>query len=179
MALLFCGPLVEAIEDPTPLKPPDTSSPQATAKVFRDNLNRAYQKSLVNGYKRPDVEAYLDRAAACFDLSQIAPNVVQDVGVETALLLKEVLDRIELPPMEEVPDRATVDSEGLTRWTVPDTAITIVKVENGPRQGEFLFSTDTVARVREFYDNVVHLPYKSGSSVGAYEDYIFGPGPMI
>ncbi len=179
LALLFCGPLVEAIEDPTPLKPPDTSSPRATTKVFRDNINRAYQKSLVSGYKRPDVDVHLDRAAACIDLSKVAPNVVQDVGVETALLLKEIFDRIELPPFEEVPDKATVDSEGLTRWTIPNTAITIVKVEEGPRQGEFLFSADTVARVREYYDNVAHLPYKSGASVGAYEDYIFGPGPMI
>ncbi len=179
LALLFCGQSVQAITDPYPLKPPDTSSPQATAKVFRDNMNRAYQKHLVSGYKDPEVEVYLDRAAACLDLSGIAPNLVQDVGVETALLLKEIFDRIELPPLEEVPDKETVDSEGLSRWTVPNTDITIVKVKEGPRQGEFLFSTGTVARVREYYDNVVHLPYKSGASVGAYEDYIYGPGPLI
>ena len=26
--------------------------------------------------------------------------------------------------------------------------------------------------MREFYDRIVHLPYKPGTSVGAYEDYI-------
>jgi MscS family membrane protein len=140
---------------------------------------RAYQLSLAQGYKNPSVDTYLDRAALCLDLSGIAPNVVQDVGVETALLLKEIFDRIELPPFEEIPDDKAVDSEGLTRWTVPLTAITIVQIEEGPRKGEFLFSSGTVARVREFYDRVAHLPYKPGTSVGGYEDYVFGPGPMI
>ena len=148
-------------------------------KVFLHSMNLAYQKSLVKGYKRKEVYIHLDRAAQCLDLSEIAPNVVEDVGDETALLLKEVFDRIELPPEEKIPGKEVVDFEGLTHWTVPHTAIAIVKVEKGPRKGEFLFSTGTVARMREFYDKIEHLPYKSGASVDAYEDYIFGPGEMI
>ena len=180
LVLLFCGQMTQAVTDePYPLMPPDTSSPRATVRVFRDNMFRAYQLSLAHGYKNATVDAYLDRAALCLDLSEIAPNVVQDVGVEAALLLKEVFDRIELPPVEEIPDKKAVDSEGLIRWTVPQTSIAIVKIEKGPRKGEFLFSSSTVARVREFYGRVDHLPYKPGASVDAYEDYIFGPGPMI
>ena len=177
--LLFIGQTAQAITEPYPLMPPDTSSPRATVKVFRDNMLRAYQLSLVHGYKNEAVHVYLDRAALCLDLSEIAPSVVQDVGVETALLLKEVVDRIELPSIEEIPDKKAVDTEGLTRWTVPQTAIAIVKIEKGPRKDEFLFSSGTVARVREFYGRVDHLPYRPGASVDAYEDYIFGPGPMI
>ena len=179
LVILFLGPTAGAITDPTPLKPPDTSSPRATAKVFVDNINRAYRKSLNLGYKDKEVRVYMDRAAKCLDLSNIAPTVVEDVGTEAALLLKEVFDRIELPPFEEIPDREAVASQGQTQWTVPNTAITIVAIEKGPRQGEFLFSAGTVARVREYYDLINDLPYKSGSSVGAYEDYIYGPGPMI
>jgi MscS family membrane protein len=159
--------------------PPDTSNPRATMKVFLDNMNRAYRLSLAKGYKSEDVDAYLDRAALCLDLSEIAPNVVQDVGVETALLLKEIFDRIELPPDVDIPGKRMSDLEGLIRWTVPQTAIAIVKIVKGPRTGEYLFGSGTVARVREFYDRVDHLPYKPGASVGAYEDYVFGPGPMI
>ena len=131
------------------------------------------------GYKNEDVSVYLRRAVECLDLSGIAPNVVQDVGDEAALLLKEIFDRIELPPIEEIPDKSAVAYRGLTQWTVPNTAIAIVKIEKGPRQGDFLFSRDTVARVREYYNRVDQLPYKSGSSVDAYEDYIFGPGSLI
>ena len=178
LVLLFCWQSAGAMTDPYPLKPPDTSSPRATMKTFMENMNRVYQRHLVKDYSEA-IRVYMRRAAGCFDLSKIAPGVVQDVGLETALLLKEVFDRIELPPFEKIPDQSAVRSEGLTQWTVPNTEITIVKIEKGPHQGKFLFSTDTVARVRESYDQVEHLPYKPGASVGIYEDYIFGPGPMI
>ena len=180
LTLLFCVQTAQGkTDEPYPLKPPDTSNPRATMEVFLANMNRAYQLSLVEGYKRDDVYVYLNRAARCLDLSEIAPNVVQDVGDETALLLKEVFDRIEMPPEEEIPGKRMSNLEGLTRWTVPQTSIAIVKIEKGPRKGEFLFSSGTVARVREFYDQVDHLPYKPGASVDAYEDYVFGPGPLI
>ena len=179
LMLFFCDLTVMAVTEPYPLMPPDTSSPRATMRVFIDNMNRAYQISLAKGYKKEAVYVYLNRAALCLDLSEIAPSLVQDVGVETALLLKEVFDRIETPPLEEIPDRNSVASDGLSSWTVPQTTIAILKIEKGPHQGEFLFSADTVARVREFYDRVDNLPYKPGASVGAYEDYVFGPGPMI
>ena len=179
LLLPLFGQTAKAITNPYPLKPPDTSSPRATIKVFADYMDRAYQNSLVKGYRDEAVTNLLNRAAECLDLSEIAPNVVQDVGVETALLLKEVFDRIELPPYKNIPSKETAGFNKLTRWTVPNTAINIVKVEKGPRKGEFLFSAHTVARMREFYDRVHYLPYKPGASVGAYEDYIFSPGPMI
>ena len=180
LALLFYLQTAQAnTDEPYPLKPPDTSSPRATMKVFLENMNQAYQSSLVKGYKREDVLAYLNRAALCLDLSEIAPNVVQDVGVETALLLKEVFDRIEIPPNAEIPGKRSTELERQVRWTVPQTSIAIVKIEKGPRTGEYLFGSGTVARVRAFYDRVDHLPYKPGASVGAYEDYVFGPGPLI
>ncbi len=178
LTLLFFGQTSNAITEQYPLKPPDTSSPRATMKTFMDNMNRVYQQHLAKDYSE-SIRVYLRRAVGCFDLSQIAPNVVKDVGLETALLLKEVFDRIELPPYEKMPDQTAVHSEGLTQWTVPNTEITIVKVEKGPHQGEFLFRSDTVERLREFYDRVEHLPYRPGASVDIYEDYIFWPGPMI
>ena len=173
------GQTAEAATNPFPLKPPDTSSPRATIKVFKDYMRRAYQKSLVKGYQDEAVINLLNRAVECLDLSEIAPNVVQDVGFETALLLKEIFDRIDLPAPKDIPGKETAGFSKLTRWTVPNTAINIVRIEKGPRKGEFLFSAGTVARMREFYTRVDHLPYKPGASVGAYEDYIFGPGPMI
>ena len=179
LALLIFDQDAKAYTDPYPLRPPDTSSPRSTMKAFIDSTGLAYKQSLVEGYHDGAVLVHLNRAAECFNLSKIAPNVIQDVRVETALLLKEIFDRIELPPYEKIPGKETAGFDGLSSWTVPNTAIRIVKVEKGPRKGEFLFSTGTVDRVRGFYDRVVHLPYKPGASVDAYEDYIFGPGPMI
>ena len=178
--ILFCGgQTVAAINEQFPLKPPDTSSPRSTMRVFMGTMNKAYQKQLTRGYSDEKVGELLDHAAECLDLSGIPPTTLQQVGEETALLLKEVLDRIEMPPYKEIPDKNASDFASLRDWTVPHTAITLVKIEEGPRKGEFLFSSNTVARVSEFYERVEHLPYKPGASVDAYDDYIFGPGSLI
>ena len=178
LTLLFFGQTSNAITDQYPLKPPDTSSPRATMKTFMDNMNRVYQRHLAKDYTEA-INVHLHRAVRCLDLSEIAPGVVQNAGPESALLLKEVFDRIELPPYDKIPANKEVEYEELIRWVVPHTAIAIVKIEKGPRQGEFLFSTSTVAKVREFYDRVEHLPYKPGASVDIYKDYIFRSGSMI
>lgn len=164
LVLLPFGLTANTTTEAYPLKPPDTSSPRATMKVFMEYMGRAYQTGLVKGPKDETAIALLNRAAECLDLSEIAPNIVQDVGIETALLLREIFDRIELPPDKEIPNIKSAGLDGLTSWTVPNTAIRIVMVEKGSRKGEFLFSTGSVDRMREFYDRIVHLPYKPGSS---------------
>ena len=73
--------------------------------------------------------------------------------------------RIELPDLEEIPgpevDRTKgEDAEPLVRWRVPRTEITLVRVEEGPRTGDYLFSADTVARALSFYQAVKDLPYR-------------------
>ena len=109
----------------------------------------------------------------------MAPSVLEDVGTESLLLLKEVLDRIEIPPFEKIPDRAAMEKKKFKKWQIPHTEITIALVEKGPRQGEYLFTADTVDKLKSFYERVEHLPYKPGSSVEIYNDYIMGSGWMI
>jgi MscS family membrane protein len=46
-----------------------------------------------------------------------------------------------------------------TRWVIPNTEIAFERMQSGPRRGEFLFSTDTVAHAGEFYERVRSLPY--------------------
>ena len=178
--IFFCGTqAVKAIDEQFPLKPPDTSSPRSTMRVFMETMHKAFQRQIIEGYSDEKVSKLIDHAAQCLDLSQIPPTAVENVADETALLLKEVLDRIPIPPYKAIPDKNEINFSGLRSWKVPNTDITIAKIEEGPRQGEFLFSTNTVAKISEFYERVEHLPYKSGASVDAYEDYIFGPGPLI
>ena len=76
--------------------------------------------------------------------------------------------------------RRCADKEkALTHWTIPNTRITIAKIEEGPRAGVFLFTAETVDRLREFYDGAKALPYKPGASVGLYEDYAHSPGWIV
>ena len=45
----------------------------------------------------------------CLDLSEFPIATRESTGIEKVMLLKEILDRIELPPPEDIPDLAAVE----------------------------------------------------------------------
>ena len=113
-----------------------------------------------------------DRFDDVLDLSQVPPAARGEIAVDTFVLLWEVMARLELPPPEEIPGAPTEKESGLmeeyqadagaevpTRWRLPGTEIIIARVEDGPREGAFLFSPETVAGLRSFYEKVRDLPY--------------------
>jgi len=162
-----------------PLAPADTVSPQNTYRYFIDQMNKAYNAHQHSSYKKADVEAYVIKATKCLDLSEVSLAERASTGSDTALILKEVLDRIPTPPYDQIPDAAEVERKKINTYVLPHTEIRIVRVADGPRKGEFLFSAGTVEHAREFYNRVQDLPYKPGASVGAYADYLSQPGSMI
>ncbi len=99
------------------------------------------------------------------------------------MALYEVLSRIALPPLDEIPAAAQLESrEGkvLPRWVIPDTEIALVRMQEGPRSGEFLFSADTVARAGEFYERVHALPYRRRiPQPDLYKIVVAGGGWMV
>ncbi len=162
-----------------PLAPANTDSPRTTLRSFIEAIDKAYQLYTSGQRKTKEIEYYSYRATRCLDLSKVAPSVLEDVGIESVLLLKEVLDRIGIPSFEEIPDSAAMKEKEFRKWVIPHTEITIALVEKGPRQGEFLFTAETVSRLKSFYERVEHMPYKPGSSVDVYDDYTMGSGWMI
>ena len=67
----------------------------------------------------------------------------------------------------------------LSQWTIPHTEITLVRLKEGLREGQWVFSSETDERVAEFYERVKHLPYKPGASEGLYDLFVSEPGWMI
>lgn len=182
--LAMLGADVAAQTRAHPLAPPDLSSPRATLTHFLAHMNRAYAR-----WKAEDVteEDRAERVAIAriakefFDLNDIAPSVRKNVGRETAVYMKEVLDRIELPPWDQIPDAQMIAAkqDGLDQWTIPETEITLVRLTEGLRKGQWVFSAETDERVPEFYRLAKHLPYKPGASEGLYELFVSEPGWMI
>jgi MscS family membrane protein len=111
------------------------------------------------------------RARSCLDLSDVAPVIKEKVGRESQLLLKEIFDRIELPPLESVPDAGEMAMGGLDQWRIPHTEIVVSRVKEENRSREFLFSHETIKRLPGFYEKVKLIPYKSGSREGVYSFY--------
>ncbi|NEO88402.1 MAG: mechanosensitive ion channel family protein [Spirulina sp. SIO3F2] len=179
-----------------PLAPPDRSSPQATLHSFIDNVNEgfaivdgAYQDYLAEPGLLPSATVraqaepgliIFDRATACLDTSEVPSRLERDVAISGTILLKEILDRIPLPPDSQIPDVEAVEHEpDLVRWTIPNTEIHLVKITDGPLAGEFLFSAATVARLKEFYEKVKTLPYRASETEGFYDLYIANPGQIL
>jgi MscS family membrane protein len=167
-----------------PLEPPDTSSPRATLQSFVASMKAASEAftSLMTIYREePGVyfsaeaqvhhgrlRTFFDRAALCLDLTEVSPTLSTRVGLESLLLLKEVLDRIDLPDPASVPDAQAVRDASLDQWRIPHTEIVIAKVTKGDRAGDFLFSPTTLRRLPEFYGKVQSRPYRPGSWEGLY-----------
>ena len=181
----ICGQASPARADRAhPLAPPDLSSPRATLKNFLALMDKAHghwKSASQTEQDRLERLAIAHVAHQFFDLSDIAPSVRRNVGRETAVYMKEVLDRIELPPWEQIPDADMVAAYpgGLTQWTIPQTEITLVRLKEGLREGQWVFSSETDERVADFYQRVKHLPYKPGASEGLYELFVSEPGWMI
>ncbi len=150
-----------------PLEPAITSSPQETLHTFLESETALWSLIRDEGFgqrSREGLQKVLEldaRAKRTLDLTGIAPEARAEVADDVTVLLYEVLLRIELPPIEAVPGDAEIQANPeLQRWTIPHTEITVHRVTEGPRQGEFLFTPETVARTREFHDRVEALPYR-------------------
>ncbi len=179
----MCG-TATAVDVRHPLESADTSSPRATLNTFLVTMHEAYVTTREQGrsyQSEAERTATRNRVFRCLDLRQLAPAVRTSLAKEAAVCLKEVIDRIELPPKAEWPDSETVAERGITRWTIPHTDISIVKIQEGPREGEFLFSSDTVDRATEFYEVVKTRAYidRETTTPGFYERFVSDPGWMI
>jgi len=158
------GALAEA--RPHPLEPLDTSSPRATLNSFLAEVDQVWRVYRDQYWHAPSHELttrinhIAARALRTLDLSQVAPSARIEVGYDSGTFLYETLSRIELPAPEDIPDAALfADAEGPAQWTIPHTDISIARVTEGPRKGEFLFSAASVERAREFYLKTRDLPY--------------------
>ncbi len=184
MALWGHASCVHADADPHPLAPPDLSSPRATLTNFLSLMNEAHSRWTPGSrseQQRTERNAIAQVAYQFFDLSDIAPAVRKNVGREGAVYMKEILDRVELPAWEQIPDAAAVEAapERLSQWTIPNTEITLVRIKEGLREGQWVFSSETDERVAEFYERVKHVAYKPGATEGLYDLFVSEPGWMI
>ncbi len=149
-----------------PLKPAVTSSPRETFHSFLTSQDAMWALVRDEGSGERSDEGFqklmkLDaRSKSTLDLSKVAPEAQRETANDATVFLYEVLTRLEVPPLEKIPGDAEIaDGFDLNQWTLPHTEITVHRVADGPREGEFLFSPETVERAEEFYERVKTLPY--------------------
>jgi len=178
VGILFGFPYAAKAADPSPLNPLDTSSPRATLQGFIETVDDIYSgmTSVLEEYansdqlymtaglrkKRMATLRHASKAVRALDTSGISPVLMDTISIERLLQLKEILDRIELPALTDIPDADAMARRGSKRWRLPGTEIDFVQVQDGPRAGEYLVSAETLKLLPEFYREVANLPYKPG-----------------
>jgi MscS family membrane protein len=188
--LILCSMMrpgtLSAAEDRSAVKPADTSSPRATLKCFIDSCNELHQGIQAAHYfdrASPEHRPLIARVLDCLDVSELPEYERLEAAGEVAVCLKEILDRVELPPYEEIPNLEAIEAAGglekLSQWRIPGTRITIARVEEGPQRHEYLFSPGTVGRALEYHEDLKSLPYRTAGpevSEGFYRWYVSAPG---
>jgi len=185
VCFFLCADLTIA-QETSRFKAADTSSPRDTLRSFIDACNELHDLIQTTRCADRNSDEHRDlalRVLDCIDASELPPFARQQGAGEVAAALKEILDRAELPPWEKIPDANEIQAAGgyekLSRWRIPDTRITIERVEEGAQKHEYLFSTGTVDRALEYYQQMAHRPYRTDgpkTSPGFYDWYISAPG---
>ena len=142
------------------LEPNKFETPRETYIIFMKAMED-YRKGMQS--KNAQMMAELDTAVRCLNLDGVPFALRTEKGRESAILLKEVIDRIAVLDPSSIPEVGDKPDIPLTKWTFERTEISMTKVESGERANEFLFSRETVARVYEFYAKTKHLSYLPNS----------------
>lgn len=154
--------------DSDPIRPADTASPRDTLRSFLSDV-AVWTEGLRKNQMTAENYRAFRRATETLDFRITPGGNTWSKRFNLVLLMHEVLGRIDLPPDEKIPGEREVVEEGIVQWTIPDTRITIARIEKGQRKGEFLFSGSTVEALDGLYRQVKHLPYKPGVTPGFYE----------
>lgn len=148
-----------------PLEPPQTGSPRETIYTFLSSIEDVWGVIAEDSAENRTEEIFLqlvtaaDRTRRTLDVSELPGETRKELSNEAGIRIYEVLCRIELPRLDEVPGPEEVEAQELERWSIPHTEITLARINEGPRAGEWLFSTETIHRAEEFFNRVEHLPY--------------------
>lgn len=185
--LLCCSIPATALgaESDHPLKPYDRSNPREALRSFLESSDALGEYLVVDYLPTPTRDEYYEilrlneRVLRGLDLSELPPAARKKIAQTAAGALYETLSRLELPAFDQIPGETqwgTVDGTNSAFWVIPDTEIVLVRSMSGSRQGQFLFSTETVSRAEEFYEKVHELPYTRSIPLEYMQEIIVNQG---
>ena len=102
---------------------------------------------------------------ALVDLSEVVSTSRSQVGNETIGYLLDIFGRVAVPNLDTVPDADDFEDEGLAQYRIPGTPIRITRIDNGSRDGEFLFNARTVRVAPRFFRSIEDIPLRSALGI--------------
>nr|WP_172328098.1 mechanosensitive ion channel family protein [Mangrovicoccus sp. HB161399] len=162
-----------------------TDSPRDTLQSFlelRDEMERqllAYlaAPSLAGAH---GLALLSDQMVALQDLELVPPVARRETGIETGVYLMDIFGRLPAPDLSALPDTSGLESEEARNVRIPGTPLRIVLMEDGDREGEYLFSGQTVQSAPRFYRSIRYLPLRTALPIESFAS--FSPqltGPLV
>ena len=155
----------------------DTSSPAATLRSFLDQRSRleqlylTYRDNPTTSAQLALAEAFSRVSTQLFDLSELSPVMRQKAGNAAVGQLADILSRIPEVPLASIPGGPGREGNALPAyWTIPGTEIKIVRITEGSRNGDYVFSAETVARLRGFHARIASEPTLRPEMLGSWVD---------
>lgn len=121
-----------------------------------------------------------DQMVALIDLDSVPSVSRREVGIETATYLMDIFGRIDPPDPASVPDQDGLEREGTETHRIAGTPLRIVRIAEGDREGEYLFSASTVQAAPRFLRGLMDRPLRTRLDIESYS--AFSPqltGPLI
>ena len=150
-----------------------TEGPDETVASFlslRDALEEAVAAYLAapsrGGVAR--IDDLLATLRAAIDLEAVPAAGRQRTGNATALALLDVFGRIDPPAPSDLPSGDRFDEAEIAAVRLPGTPLRLVRVETGPRAGEWLFDGMTVIAAPRFLSGIETAPLRSDPPIESW-----------
>jgi MscS family membrane protein len=100
-------------------------------------------------------------AARAFETENLPSELRREAERRLVVIMLSVLDRLEIPAIESIPDASAMAASSQKTWNIPGSPIYISQVKEGRRAGEYLFTSETMAHLNDYNDLISHLEPKS------------------
>ncbi|MGR5061948.1 mechanosensitive ion channel family protein [Photobacterium sp. DNB22_13_2] len=161
----------------SPFSLADTSSPKHTLVNFL-----YYSEIVIKHWQAETLDTTEARHAysqtiRTLDISLVPNRTRTVVMMERIILLREILDRFDSEVLQAAPDHEK--AQDISYWRFANSDLSIVRLESGNRQGQFVFSANTVQQVPVWYRNMEAMPYSLESRTDYYQEFLVSPGPLF
>jgi MscS family membrane protein len=155
-----------------------TDSPRDTMATFL-RLRTDLEKTMLSYLEDATRDAYMNlqvltgQLISLVDFSSIPRPLRREVGRDTIGFLLDSLGRVELPDLESIPNAETLtDKSANVKWRVPGTPIHIARIGTGLREGEFLFTANTVLIAPRFFRGIKDKPLNSSLEIKSWQQML-------
>ncbi|WP_299805019.1 mechanosensitive ion channel domain-containing protein [uncultured Shewanella sp.] len=163
----------------TPLTLADTSSPQSTLASFMAASDVVIEHWQQEKLHSPEAAHAYSQAIRTMDLSLVPNRSRKVVVMERIILLREIIDRLDVEIHLNAPDLEQVRNHSLAHWRLSNTEIVLSKQTLGDNAEQFLFSSHTIQSLPRWYRTMSAVNHQVEARSDYYQEFLISPGPLF